>query len=113
MEKQKKSAWKSYAVTAVLAVVMLFALVEDIRNWMPHGDQGFLSLLASFNIGVYAFVSAIRRWRAQNRSGFIAAIILLALAAVIFWISWTIPFCPECDGGVHSPLMRYLLADRL
>lgn len=113
MEKQKKSAWKSYAAGTVLAIVMLYELIDDIRHWAPHGDQGVVSGFVSAVIGIYALISSIRRWRAQNRSGFIAAILLLAFAALVFWISCTIPFCPECDGGVDSALMRWILADKL
>jgi len=113
MEKQKKSGWKNLVLTGVLIAVMVYELINDLATWAPHGDSGFMSGAVSLGVGIYAFVTLIRRWRAGDRLGWIAAIVLLIFAGIIFWISNTIPFCPKCDLGVRSPLMRWILADKL
>ena len=105
--------WKRFGLPVLLMLVMLAALVEDIIIWMPHGDSGFISGVVSLAAGIYGIVAARRCWCAADRGGFVAAICMLVIAVAVFWISNTFPFCPECDGGVHSPLMRWILADKL
>ena len=69
--------------------------------------------MVSLAVCIYAVVIAVHSYRAEAWRGFIAAILLLVFSAVVLWISEMIPFCPECDGGIDSALMRCLYADRL
>ena len=108
-----KKNWKRLALPVALVLLMLAALSYDLIFWQPHGNAGLLSGMISLATCIYAVVVAVRSFRAEARRGFIAAICLLALAAVVLWISEMIPFCPECDGGIDSPLMRCIYADWL
>ena len=110
---EKRSRWKRFGLPAVLVLALSLALAHDLTAWSPHSEAGLLSGFASLAVCIYAAVTAWRCHRAADRRGLTAAVCLLAIAGVVLWISNTIPFCPECDGGVDSPLMRWILANRL
>lgn len=110
---EKKKRWRRTVLLLVMVIAALAALAHDLFAWQPHGSAGLLSGMVSLAICIYAIVISVRSYRAEDWRGFIAVILLLVFGAIVLWISEMIPFCPECDGGIDSPLMRCIYADRL
>ena len=110
---EKSTNWRRFGLPAVLALAALAVLAYELTAWYPHSEAGILSGIVSFAVGACMLITAVRRWEQKDWPGFAAAIVLLALMCAVLWASFSIPFCPECDGGVDSALMRWLLAGRL
>ena len=110
---EKKMKWRRIVLPLALVIAALASLAHDLLAWQPHGSAGLLSGVVSLAVCIYAVVISIRSYRAEAWSGFVAAIFLLVFAFIVLWISEMIPFCPECDGGIDSALMRCIYAEYL
>ena len=97
----------------VLGLLMIGTLASVLFTWEPHSEGSLGAGIVALGCGIYALVSAIQNYRRENWRRFVVAVVLLAVCALVCWVAGQIPFCPECDGGTVSPLMRWLLADKL